>query len=163
MWHKTHSVRWTFPQNFSSLALSVWDWQCFEYISTNHDSVKKKSSHFIFKKVFLKEEVFFFWARKIFWRTQNAQNIRLQTTPHNEEECLNQTYTLDQVLYSMWRANMETDIMCWVQDDYWTEKDKVYCLGWWFQTDTRLSYDIYLESNREKEAVGHHLHSLLPF
>ena len=36
-WHMTHSVGWTFSQNFSSLALPVWDWQCFEYISTNHD------------------------------------------------------------------------------------------------------------------------------
>ena len=35
-WHMTHSVEWTFSQNFSSLALAVWDWQCFEYISTNH-------------------------------------------------------------------------------------------------------------------------------
>ena len=26
-------------QNFSSLAFPVWDWQCFEYISTNHDLV----------------------------------------------------------------------------------------------------------------------------
>ena len=38
-WHMTHSVGWTFSQNFSSLALPVWDWQCFEYISTNHHSV----------------------------------------------------------------------------------------------------------------------------
>ena len=37
MWHMTHSVGWTFSQNFSSLPLSVWDWQCFEYISTNPD------------------------------------------------------------------------------------------------------------------------------
>ena len=35
-WHMTHSVGWTFSQNFRSLALPVWDWQCFEYISTNH-------------------------------------------------------------------------------------------------------------------------------
>ena len=33
-WHMTHSVGWTFYKNFSSLALPVWDWQCFEYIST---------------------------------------------------------------------------------------------------------------------------------
>ena len=35
-WHMTHSVGWTFSQNFSSLAVPVWDYQCFEYISTNH-------------------------------------------------------------------------------------------------------------------------------
>ena len=37
IWHRTHSVGWPFSQNFSSLALPVWDWQCFEYISTNHE------------------------------------------------------------------------------------------------------------------------------
>ena len=36
-WHMTHSVGRTFSQNFSSLALPVWDWQCLEYISTNHE------------------------------------------------------------------------------------------------------------------------------
>ena len=30
----THSVGWTFSQNFSSLALPVWDWQCLEDIWT---------------------------------------------------------------------------------------------------------------------------------
>ena len=38
-WHMTHSVGWTFSQNFSSLAFPVWDWQCLEDISTNHDWV----------------------------------------------------------------------------------------------------------------------------
>ena len=31
-WHMTHSVGWTFYQNFSSLP--VWDWQCLEDIWT---------------------------------------------------------------------------------------------------------------------------------
>ena len=30
--HMTHSVGWTFSQNFSSLALLVWDWECLELI-----------------------------------------------------------------------------------------------------------------------------------
>ena len=30
----THSVQRTCSQNFSSLALPVWDWQCLEYIWT---------------------------------------------------------------------------------------------------------------------------------
>ena len=34
MWHLTHSVWWTFSQNVSSLALTVWDWQCMEDIWT---------------------------------------------------------------------------------------------------------------------------------
>ena len=29
-WHMTHGVGWTFSQNFSSLALLVWDWQYLE-------------------------------------------------------------------------------------------------------------------------------------
>ena len=33
-WHVTHSVWWTWSQNFSSLTLPVWDWQCLEYILT---------------------------------------------------------------------------------------------------------------------------------
>ena len=44
-WHMTHSVGWTFSQNFSSLALLVWDWQCFEYISTNHQLVSYSINH----------------------------------------------------------------------------------------------------------------------
>ena len=33
-WWMTHIVGWTFSQNFSSLALPVWDWGCLEHIST---------------------------------------------------------------------------------------------------------------------------------
>ena len=33
-WHMTLGVGWTFSQNFSSLALPVWDWQCLEDIWT---------------------------------------------------------------------------------------------------------------------------------
>ena len=36
-WHVAHGGGWTFSQNFSSPALMVWDWQCPENISTNHD------------------------------------------------------------------------------------------------------------------------------
>ena len=42
-WHVTHSVGWTSSQNFSSLALTVWDWQCLEYISTNHHLVNDEA------------------------------------------------------------------------------------------------------------------------
>ena len=35
VWHMTHIVGWTFAQNFSTLALLVWDWQCLEDICTN--------------------------------------------------------------------------------------------------------------------------------
>ena len=34
IWHMTHSVGWTFSQNFSSLALPLWDWHCIEDIWT---------------------------------------------------------------------------------------------------------------------------------
>ena len=30
-WHVTHGVRWTVSQDFSSLALRIWDSWCFEY------------------------------------------------------------------------------------------------------------------------------------
>ena len=33
-WHMTHSGGWTVPQNFSSWALPVWDWQRLEDIWT---------------------------------------------------------------------------------------------------------------------------------
>ena len=36
-WHMTRGLGWTFSQKISSLALPAWDWQCFEYISTNLD------------------------------------------------------------------------------------------------------------------------------
>ena len=32
MWHMTHGVVWTFSQNFSCLALTVWDLWCCEYL-----------------------------------------------------------------------------------------------------------------------------------
>ena len=32
MWHVTHGVWWTFSLNFSSLAITVWDKWCCEYI-----------------------------------------------------------------------------------------------------------------------------------
>ena len=61
--------------------------------------------------------------------------IRLQTTLHNEDKYLNPSYTKDQVLCPMCRANFETDIMCLVQDNFWPET----CLGWRCQRDARLS------------------------
>ena len=44
-WHMTHIVGWTFSQNVSSLALPVWDWQCFEYISTSHEWVSQSVNY----------------------------------------------------------------------------------------------------------------------
>ena len=47
MWHVTHDIwnmhmtggkRWTFFQNFSFLALTVWEWRCSEDISTKDDA-----------------------------------------------------------------------------------------------------------------------------
>ena len=35
----THSVGQTFSQNFSSLALPVWDWQCLEDLEEKDNSV----------------------------------------------------------------------------------------------------------------------------
>ena len=31
-WHVTNSEMWIFPQSFRSLALTIWNWRCFEYI-----------------------------------------------------------------------------------------------------------------------------------
>ena len=38
-WHMTGGERWTFPQSFSSLALTVWEWRCFKDIFTKYDLV----------------------------------------------------------------------------------------------------------------------------
>ena len=38
-WHVTGGGRWTFSQNFRSLALLVWDSSGFENICTMHESV----------------------------------------------------------------------------------------------------------------------------
>ena len=39
MWHMTHGVVWTFSQNFSCLALTVWDLWCCEYLEEKDRSV----------------------------------------------------------------------------------------------------------------------------
>ena len=36
-WHMTGGGRWTLSQNFSPLALTVWEWRCIEDISTKDD------------------------------------------------------------------------------------------------------------------------------
>ena len=38
----------------------------------------------------------------------------------------------------------------------------MYCLGCWFQTDTRLSNRYLFGTKQRKEAPGHHFHSLFP-
>ena len=42
MWHVTHDSgrMWTFSQNVSFIALTVWEWRCSEDIFTNHQSAK---------------------------------------------------------------------------------------------------------------------------
>ena len=61
-WHMTHSVGRTFSQNFSSLALPVWDWQCLEYISTNHRWVNEWMT-----EVFVEQPRLHRVCQKIFW------------------------------------------------------------------------------------------------
>ena len=39
--HMTGWVMWTFSQNLSSLALTVWDWRCFEDLEENDESVNE--------------------------------------------------------------------------------------------------------------------------
>ena len=41
MWHVTRGAGWTFSPNFSSLALMVWERQCFEEIFTNVEWVSQ--------------------------------------------------------------------------------------------------------------------------
>ena len=52
MWHNTHAMwhltydrwgRWTFSQNVSSLALTVWEWRFDEDIFTNHHDLLNRS------------------------------------------------------------------------------------------------------------------------
>ena len=39
MWHVTHGGRWTFSQNFRSLAHTVWEWRCLEDLEEKDESV----------------------------------------------------------------------------------------------------------------------------
>ena len=39
MWHVTHGMGWTFDQNVSFLALTVWELWCFENSEEKDDSV----------------------------------------------------------------------------------------------------------------------------
>ena len=41
IWHVTHGGGWTFSQNFSSLALTVWDLWCLEDWEEKDDSMKE--------------------------------------------------------------------------------------------------------------------------
>ena len=41
MWHVTHGWGWTFSQNFSSLALPVWDTQCLEDSERKDDLINQ--------------------------------------------------------------------------------------------------------------------------
>ena len=41
MWHMTHGVVWTFSQNFSCLALTVWDLWCCEYLEEKADTLNQ--------------------------------------------------------------------------------------------------------------------------
>ena len=41
MWHMTGEGRWTFSQNFSSLALTVWEWRCSKNISTKKELLRE--------------------------------------------------------------------------------------------------------------------------
>ena len=45
------------------------------------------------------------------------------------------------------------------------EQRQIQCIVWdgGFKQILVCQTDIYLESNREQEAVGHHFHPLLPF
>ena len=42
-WQVTHGLVWTFSQNFSSLALRVWELWCSEYLEEKHQSVSQSS------------------------------------------------------------------------------------------------------------------------
>ena len=44
MWHMTGGERYTFSQNVSSLALTVWEWRFVEDISTNHQWMNQSVS-----------------------------------------------------------------------------------------------------------------------
>ena len=41
MWHDSHGGGWTFSQNFSSPALTVWDRQCLEDFEQKDDSMNE--------------------------------------------------------------------------------------------------------------------------
>ena len=45
MWHVTHGGGWTFSQNFSSPALTVWDRQCLEDSELKDDSLNESVNY----------------------------------------------------------------------------------------------------------------------
>ena len=45
MWHMTDGRRWTISQNVSFLALMVWEWRCYEDISTKDDLLTESMSN----------------------------------------------------------------------------------------------------------------------
>ena len=47
MWHLTNGGWWTFFQNFSYLALTVWDRQCLQDISTKDESLNQSINQLI--------------------------------------------------------------------------------------------------------------------
>ena len=60
MWHMTrhmwHMVVWTFPQNLSSLALTVWTRQCFEDIFTRGQCLNQSiNKSFNMAKVYVEQ------------------------------------------------------------------------------------------------------------
>ena len=44
-WHETHGGRWTFCNNFRSLAHTVWEWRLSENLEENHQSVNEWINH----------------------------------------------------------------------------------------------------------------------
>ena len=53
-WHVTGGARWAFSKNFSSLALTVCEWRCFEDIFTKDDLLTNSLTNLI-KKVFVEQ------------------------------------------------------------------------------------------------------------
>ena len=61
VWHVTCCGGWAFSQNFSSLALTIWEWKCFEDILSQRIHLTKKiingtASFFIVQNVVFKKK-----------------------------------------------------------------------------------------------------------
>ena len=47
MWHMTHGLGWTFSQNVSSLALTVWDFWSFEDLEEKDHSINQQINELV--------------------------------------------------------------------------------------------------------------------
>ena len=67
MWHMTIGVLWTFSQNFSCLALMVWDSWCCEYLEEKDHWINQLVTEVIVEQPRLHRVCYLYGRHQIFW------------------------------------------------------------------------------------------------